>query len=250
MRSCLASRQEPDDVAFARVEVDVQRVLRHDRGQHGRARRPGRDEVPLGDRLPADPAGDRRRDPAEFQVQLRPSDRRLVGGDRGQGLVALGDGLVEVLAAEDAPVEQGRVPLVVGGGLADAGLVAGVLGLGQVQLGLERAGVDLEEEVALAHLRARGEGHLLEVAGDAGPDLDRIDRLEPPGEVVVRDDLAVERPGDRDQRRLGLRRLGGPRTVAAPGPDQGAQGRAERPDRVGSSHRVGLSGVGRRRACP
>ena len=55
---------------------------------------------------------------------------------------------------------------------------------------LIRALVDGEQQVAFVDDCAILEMDLVEIAVDAGPDRDLVDRLEPPDELVVFDDLA------------------------------------------------------------
>ena len=93
------------------------------------------------------------------------------------------------------------------------------VGLGARQLGLVGARIDLEQHVPLAHLLARGEGHALDVARDARPDLDRLDGLEAADELVPFGDLALLDGGDADRR-----------AVAAPSAPEPARGRgSQRP---------------------
>ena len=110
---------------------------------------------------------------------------------RGHGEVAgLGKlfGAVELRLAE---VEQAR-------GYVD-------LRFGRVVGCLILALVDGEQEIALLDDRAVLEMDLVEIAVDAGPDRYFIDRLEPPDELIVLDDLAHDRLGHGNDRQLLLR---------------------------------------------
>ena len=63
------------------------------------------------------------------------------------------------------------------------------LALGLVELRLVRAWIDLEQEVPGLDFRSFLEGHLHQVAGDPGDDIDRLDGVGPAGEVhIVGDD--------------------------------------------------------------
>jgi hypothetical protein len=62
------------------------------------------------------------------------------------------------------------------------------------------ARVDLEEHVPLLDQRPFLEVDLVQVARDAGPQLDGIDRGGPGGEVRVVGDLALDGITDRDRR--------------------------------------------------
>ena len=68
-------------------------------------------------------------------------------------------------------------------------------GLGLLERPLERTRIDLEQEIAGLDLLAVGEVHLVEVAADAGPHLDRLDGIEAAGVLVPLDDLLRERAG-------------------------------------------------------
>ena len=88
------------------------------------------------------------------------------------------------------------------------GLRAGELGLGPVERVLVLALVDDEEHVALLHLLALGERHLLDEARDPRPDLDVAHRLDAAGELIPLVHGAPDggRGGDRRWRRRGRRR--------------------------------------------
>src|ERR1035438_4678260 len=105
--------------------------------RHGREHRLSVDEV--ADLLLRDSgdARDRGRDPGPRQVEPRLGDGRLEGADRGPGAALRGAGVVELLLA-DGPLDCQRL---------GAGHVG--VGLGLLELGLELARIDLEQELAL-----------------------------------------------------------------------------------------------------
>ena len=82
-------------------------------------------------------------------------------------------------------------------------LVERDLALGLVELGLVGPGIDLEQQVALLDLGPFLERHLDQVAGDAGPDVHRLDRIGPAGEIDEVGDLALDRLADGHRGRLG-----------------------------------------------
>src|SRR5262249_14884214 len=126
---------------------------------------------------------------------------RLVGGEGGlrvaEGLRAL---LVDLLA--DGAVAQQLLAA------RQIGLGENQVGLGQLQIGarlveriLERPPVDGEQGIALLHDLAVLEMDLIEVAGDAGADLDRVDGDEAADILVLVDDGTRDRGGNRHLRR-------------------------------------------------
>ena len=100
-----------------------------------------------------------------------------------------------------APRDQALGALVVALQSVHAGLELRHGALGLVQHGLVGARVDLEEHVPLLDQRPFLEVDLVQVARDAGPHLDGIDRGRPGGEVRVVRDLALDGITDRDRPR-------------------------------------------------
>ena len=114
-------------------------------------------------------------------------------------LLATGAGpAVELLAGDGLHLYQlfGAAHLALGQVRRSARLLQ--LGLRPIEVGLVRAGIDLEEHLALADLAALGERHSPDVARDPGPDLDLVHRLEPAAELVPLGDVALEHRGHAD----------------------------------------------------
>jgi len=185
---------EAQDGPLIDVECDADAVL----GQDGEGRLVGAHQVAGIDQPPADPAVDRGGDPREAEVELRQLDRRLARLDLGLRLGVGGDAAVELLARH-AGVE-GLEPFQVGVGPGQAGDARRQLGFGPGEFGPVRPGVDLEQQVALLDLGPVLDVDLLQVASDAGADLDRRGRLGPAG-----DDDRV-RPGADGRQQVGHHR--------------------------------------------
>src|SRR5262249_49287747 len=132
--------------------------------------------------------------------------------------------LVVLLAAHGAGADEPAGADGVGGlelAVGDAELEVG-LGLGQV--GTEGAGVDLEEGVALLDEVAFLQGSLVDVAGDVGADVGGGEGVEPPGEVLVVDDLVGDGGGNVNLDGLfGSGAGGGAATGEEEGEDEGGQ---------------------------
>ena len=155
----------------------------------------------------ADAAADRGGDGGVIELHLSGVDRRGVGRLLGDELVdqrVLG---VELLLGGEALLGEGRIAHEVEPGVGERRLILGLLGLGLVEGGLERARVDLRQEIAgLDHL-AFGEGDLDDLAVDAGADGHRVlglDLAEPVDEDGI---VGPRRRGHRYDGRL--RRAGG-----------------------------------------
>ncbi len=195
---------------------------------------PAPDEVAGLDLGRAHEAVDRRRDPRVAEVERRLVGRRLHGVHLGAGRVLGGQRVVELLLADRLLLHEGRQAGHVGVRLGELGLGRGQVRLRVGEGGLQGQRVDQVEERALAHERALGEGHLLEVPLDAGPDLDVLgaprlaDELQVDGDVLLDDVSHVD---------LG-RSAGGGFLLAAPG-RQGRHEAAQGQDQ-GTFHGVGL----------
>ncbi len=111
--------------------------------------------------------------------------RALVEGLFGDGLVAH-----ELRGAPEIAFREGEI----GARLRE-------IGLGLVEGGLERPLVDGEQKIALLHHLAVGEIHPIEIAGHARADFHRVDRNEAADILVLIDDDAPDRMGDRHGRR-------------------------------------------------
>ncbi len=133
---------------------------------HDAGLRRGIDDVADVDLTQAGDAGDRRLDAGVIELGLGVEDRRVVGrdlrGELGHG-GALGVGLLPGREfAEFCEALQVQI------GVGEVGLVLLLLGLGLVERGLERAGIDLHQQVALFHQVAFLERDLVDLAIDPG----------------------------------------------------------------------------------
>ena len=171
----------------------------------------------------ADAAGDRRAQFGELDVERRLANRRLVCRDRCLRAAERLGPLLEHLLGDGAVAREQPATLEVGLGKGQVGLGLREIGACLRQRVLERPLVDGEQEIALLDHLAVAEMHLVEIAGDAGADLDRVDGHEP-------SDIFVE-VGHRALHRLrhrhgGRRRAGGRLALAAAGQRQrdGQQG--------------------------
>ena len=225
------------------VEAGVDRAVGHHSGQEaGRG-----DKVAAGDHGFGDTPVNGRGHVGEGQVQLggvegrlRRRDIRLggLGGGVEPVELALGDGLLgdQALSA----VRVGPTERRVGARLQH-------LRHGAIDLGLERARVDLEQELAFADVRPFRQGRRVDVAADPRPHLDRLDRLQPAGEIVPLAE-GLEHHGrhfDPGDRRSGRGRGGG---VAAGDEKGGGQSRVMKRDasHVGVPGRLASDGVASR----
>ncbi|MCY1183973.1 hypothetical protein D9M73_246300 [compost metagenome] len=77
------------------------------------------------------------------------------------------------------------------------------LGFKAADFSLERARVDLEQQVAFLDLGAFGEGHLIDLAGNTRSDFYRLRRFEAAGELVPLIDRLLQYLGDADLGRCG-----------------------------------------------
>ncbi len=105
--------------------------------------------------------------------------------------------------------------------LGGAGLLQ--LRLQTLDLGLERARVDLEQEIAFLHQRTFLEGHLVDETGHAWANLHRLRSFQAAGELVPLGHRLFDDLGDADGGRCHAR-LGGLRYLAAGGGDQHRHG--------------------------
>ena len=118
-----------------------------------------------------------RGDGGVFELGLRGLDHGVVGCDRGLELIDLGLLLIDDLLRGDVRKHQGLRACEVLLGRGELGLVLRLLGLGLIERGLEQARIDLGQHVALLHMLAFREQHLLQLAVDLGMDTDRERRL-------------------------------------------------------------------------
>ena len=123
--------------------------------------------VPRIDQAQAHAARDGRSDPAVGQVQARVGHLRLVRLDRALELVDRRHLRVELLARDGVFLQQRLVAREIEARVLQRGLVLGELALLLLDLDLERPGVDLGQQVALAHELAFAVAHGHELAVDA-----------------------------------------------------------------------------------
>ena len=200
-------------VVLADIEVDVDRVLRDDGRQDriaGVVAAPAH-EVAAGDERAADAAGDRRRDAAEAELELGRLDPRLRYLNRGLRLAHDVLAVVEDLLGDVVALQERAPALDVEVRVADRDLGLVELGARLLDRALEGARVDLEQQVAFLDLLAVLEPDLGQIAADARPHVDGLDRVEAARVLVPLDDAAGDRLGDRDLRRLLLAVLAGAR---------------------------------------
>ncbi|MNN09783.1 hypothetical protein D3C81_1226810 [compost metagenome] len=196
--------------ALVGVEVGVDLVGGNQRGEQGL---PAVDQVAGGDFGTADAAVDGRGDLGEAEVEAgvvqlglgRRDHRTRLGGGAAAGVGQFGGDRV-----------GGTQTLAPGGLVGGARLVGASLRELRFQaldLGLERARVDLEQQVAFLHDGAFAEGHLVDVAGHARTQIDGFRRFQAAGELVPLIDRLLDDLGHADLRRRG--RLRGILALAA-----------------------------------
>ena len=168
--------------------------------------------VPPVTRLP----GETRRSPirpvigARSSVNCRSSSACLTAAScavdlRLRGAVRLG-ALIEQLLGDGALAHQRLRALQVGLGEGEIGLRLRQIGAHLIERVLERPAVDGEQQIALLDDLAVLEMDLVEIAGHARADLDRVHRDEAPDILVLIDDGALDRLRHRHggRRRRGL----------------------------------------------
>jgi len=137
--------------------------------------------------------------------------------------------LVDLLLADRIDRHQLLGAGQVGTGEFGLGLERGDLRLGPGHLGLEGAGVDGEQGLALLHDLAFLEAHRLDGTGHAGAHLDRVGRLQAGGEFVELLHLALRRGRHRHGRRAtGAAMAASAVRLLATGGQQGQQDRGQR----------------------
>ena len=169
--------------------------------------------------------------------------------------------LLEHLLGDGAVAREQPAALEVGFGEGQVGLGLGEIGAGLRQRVLERPLVDGEQEIALLDHLAVTEMHLVEIAGDAGADLDRVDGDEPP-DIFVEVGQRCAGPASPPSRRAAAdrRAAGFGRSRPAPAPRATGQPKAaaegdrswglccQQIDHVATRHRVprglSLTGIG------
>ncbi len=187
-------RHQVEVGALVHVEVGVHRIFGDDGCQD---RLVGIDEVAGVHLTTADASAEGGRDLRESQVELGPIAGRLHRSDRGDGLVAVGNGLFIFLFL-DAP-RRHQLPVALGLLGLKSALRFGLLevGLGHLQVGLVSARVDLEQQLSRLNDVAFLEGSLVHVAGGARPNVHGLQRVHAAGKVlVVRHFVGDRRGGD------------------------------------------------------
>ena len=191
-------------------EDEVDRVQRDDRRQHRRA---ARDIVADADLAVRRPAARRRGDAGELDVErLRPG----VGARRPDLRLRLAQRrlrVVELLLADRLQVEQLLLAVERRLGDGGGGDVARLVGLRLFEHRLERPRIDRHQQLALADELPVAEVQGLQIARNARPDVDLVDRLEAAGIIVPVDDRLDQRVRDGDLRR---RTAGCPRRRCLP----------------------------------
>ena len=203
-------------------ELEADRIDRHDGGEQRRAAGSAAgDEIAGRHAAVADAAGDRRAQLGELQIELGLAHRGLVGRDRRRGAALRLRALIEGLLGDGAVAHELLGALEVGFGEGEIGLGLREIGARLVERVLERPLVDGEQQIALLDHLAVAEMHLVEIAGDARANLDRVHRDEAADIFVLIDDAALDRLRDRHRRAAAA-----PRPAAGPGRRQPAPARA------------------------
>ncbi len=195
--------------AFVHIEVGEHGIFSDDGRQH---RLIGVDEVARIDQATADAAAEGGRHARVVEIDLGPIAGRRHGADVGDGLVAVGNGLVvffllDAVGGNELPVPNGLLGLECALRLSHL-----QIGLGQVEVGLVGPRVDAEEQFALVNHVAFLERRFHHIPGDARPHVHGLDRIEPAGEILVIRDLVGDLRGDDNLDRL--RRLWPRRAIA------------------------------------
>ena len=138
-------------------------------------------------------AVDRRANLAVLEIQARRLHRGRVSLHRGRQRGGRRLGLIVLLARPDILLEQNRVALLVGRGLAILRAIPGEVGLRLLQRGVERARIDREQQVALLDVLSLPEMHLHDLAADlrlhldGRESLDAADRADRVGDSLLLD---------------------------------------------------------------
>ena len=180
------------------IEAGIDRVDRHQRGQHRCAGSRG-DQIADGDFDLADPARDRRAHFGVAKIEFRRLQCRLGGLEIGFRLAVGVDAAVEVALRDRARVRQLLAALEIALGQDQSGLGGGHLAFGARDIRRVKRRIDQDQQVALLDQRAFAEVNFLDRAGDAGTDFDPLNRLQPPGKLVPRHGFAGRDHRHRDR---------------------------------------------------
>ena len=158
---------------------------------------PARDEVAFGDDGAADPAGDRRGDAGELEVEL--SGRSAASTAAVCASTPSANAARRSNSSRDmASSARSRSARCSSESARSRSVRAAAFGAKTIDLGLEGPRIDLEQQVAATDDRAFVEVHGGDVARDARPDGDGVDGLEAAGEFIPLGDLARNDVRDRD----------------------------------------------------
>ena len=227
-----------DDVAIADGEQHIDRVERGDGGQHV-AVRP--DQVAQAVFGAPYPAGNGCGDLGIAELDFGERQVGLARLDAGFRLQRRRPRLVKRRLAHIAPGDENLGPGQRRFGLDQHRAGTGQIGFGKLHTGLERGGIDDEQDIALLDVPALGEAPLDQLSlnpraqlyavdgGDAAQDLERLDDLAP-----------LDRLHD-DGRRLGCAGLCGRFLLVTSGErqrqDDGAQRRRDAAQKAGLGHK-------------
>ena len=198
------------EIGLADIEIEIDRIGGYDGGQKRAAAGASCYVIAFADELPADPPGIG----AWIWVNStsNSADRTLASADRTLASAVL-HGLVSLIEPllRDRGVRHER-PSALKVSLGELKLHLRALESRAVAIedALERTGVDHEKKVPLFDDGAIGEFHLIQHAGDASADLDRVDGIEPARIFVPFDDRFFDRVRHRNGgrwRRAGRFRL-------------------------------------------
>ena len=200
---------------LVRLEIDIDRVLRDDAGEHGLV---GLDEVAERQQRAADSAGNRRTYLREVEIELGGGQRRFGRMNVGAGLSQRGAARVVGVDRDRGGLDQRFRTLVLL--LRELRRCAGAFELGHRAVigGSVGTRIDHEQKVARLDHVALLEGDAVDIAADARTYVDRADGRDPPSEFVP---LAHRFGHDLDGIDLGRRRRRGFRLGVAASSDYG-----------------------------
>ena len=190
-------------------ELEADRIDRHDGGeQRGVAAGAAGHEIAGRHAAVADAAGDRRAQLGELEIELGLSAPRPPAPATEASATRLAwvrwSKVCSVMVLSRTSCWAARE---IGFGEGEIGLRLREIGARLGERVLERPLVDGEQQIALLDHLAVREMDLVEIAGDAGAHLDRVDRDEAADIFVLVDDGALDRLGDRHGRRRRRGRL-------------------------------------------
>ena len=127
------------------------------------------------------------------EVELGHPHRGLRALDVGLRGARAGIELVDLLPGRGLLIEQRSGADEFGSREFESRGAGGELRLRACQFGGERARVDAEQQLALAHARSVDEVHFVDRAGDTRAQFDEVDRLQPAAELLLIVDAALNR---------------------------------------------------------